>query len=196
MQRRQSRGSSISYKKEGSTSSTGSVALPAHRWSISSRDIISPPPEVQTKSSAAMRPYPPPASLAGLGSDGSGTARVLSRVSEKEEEVDPEVNRRSWRPEAAQQPESYVFQSFSSGPSSGRRQSHDSLGEDAEWREHMLEMQMERNTLREDVQGWKDRCMLAEERLEDEKKENGVLRERVRKCELRVSRYSIRYILG
>jgi hypothetical protein len=54
----------------------------------------------------------------------------------------------------------------------------------SEWRNELLELQMERDSLAEDVAGWKDRCVSAEERLEAERRETGVLRDRVRKCEL------------
>ena len=202
VQRRQSRGSSISYKKDGSTSSTGSVPYPAHRWSISSRDVVSPPPmeeSIQSPLSTtsttapewrATRPCPKPTSLAGLGFEGLGAARVLSRVSEREEDADSPSSmdrtrsREDWRLESAHKPESYTFQSFSSGPSSGRRRSHEAMSEDAGWRDEVLEVQMERDALREDVSVWKERCAAVEEKLEEERKENGVLRDRVRKCEL------------
>jgi hypothetical protein len=108
--------------------------------------------------------------------------RVLSNVSEKDE-ASVTAGEEAWRLEALQRPETYTFQSFSSGPSSDRRASHESTGEEAAWREEILEMRMERDTLKEDVQGWKDRCSSAENKLEEEKRNNGVLRERVRKCE-------------
>lgn len=51
------------------------------------------------------------------------------------------------------------------------------------WGDGMLELELERDALREDVEGWRERCRGLEERLEVEKKESGVLRDRVRKCE-------------
>ena len=51
------------------------------------------------------------------------------------------------------------------------------------WRDPRLELEMERDGLKEDVELWKARYQGLEERLELEKKEVGVLRDRVRKRE-------------
>jgi len=51
------------------------------------------------------------------------------------------------------------------------------------WLDPHAEVEMERNALREDVDLWRKRCNGLEERLDLEKKENGILRERVRKRE-------------
>lgn len=51
------------------------------------------------------------------------------------------------------------------------------------WRDDRLELEMERDALREDVEMWRVRCECLEEKLESERKEVGVLRERVRKRE-------------
>ena len=49
------------------------------------------------------------------------------------------------------------------------------------WLDPLAEIEIERNALREDVDLWRKRCNGLEERLDLEKKENGILRERVRK---------------
>ena len=58
------------------------------------------------------------------------------------------------------------------------------------WLDPHSEVEMERNALREDVDLWRKRCNGLEERLDLEKKENGILRERVRKREW-LQRFSI-----
>jgi hypothetical protein len=63
---------------------------------------------------------------------------------------------------------------------------HESFGAGGvgyEWQTSLLELEMERDALQEDVDLWRKRCNGLEERLELEKKENGILRERVRKRE-------------
>jgi hypothetical protein len=70
------------------------------------------------------------------------------------------------------------------GSSEVDRDSAESFGQ---WRDPNLEMMMERDSLREDVQLWRKRCKGLEERLDGERKEAGVLRDRVRKRKCRVS---------
>jgi hypothetical protein len=53
---------------------------------------------------------------------------------------------------------------------------------DYSWRDSRLELEMEKEALREDAELWKARCLNAEEHLKAERGETAILRERVRKC--------------
>lgn len=158
------------------------------------------------------RPCPRPKSLVGLGIGNShaGAGRILSEVIEKDESGDngsaSEVGSGGlglglglglgdgWQsapivPNGSDR--GFTFRSFGSmdmgivspdlGDEAGRR-SMDSEA-DMGWRDHMLEVEMERDALREDVDGWRERCKSLEDKLDEEKKESAVLRERLRKCE-------------
>jgi len=52
---------------------------------------------------------------------------------------------------------------------------------DYSWRDSRLELEMEKEALREDAELWKARCLNAEEHLKAERGETAILRERVRK---------------
>ncbi|ORX40169.1 hypothetical protein BD324DRAFT_263253 [Kockovaella imperatae] len=230
-----SRGSSISYVRDESTSSsvsaTASTAYPASSSSLSrdwsdgssgdskiknafssqasvewSPSLVGSPPLSfgrfsgwgNMPRSGPSRPCPRPKSIASLGADSKGAGRILGEVDEAEEDdlrcqvppsaVDddaPAVIRRSPR---------------SFDPGLGLTGSHSTslwprsdiiLGPNAgssfSWRDPQLELEMERDALREDVDIWKARCQGLEERLELEKKEVVLLRERVRKLGDRLS---------
>lgn len=185
-----SRGSSISYKKDSDSTSS------SRDWSMSSSkaffspptstaEIASPPAQPNfAPSFAAMgnasrpalaRPCPRPKSLAGLGFDNQGAGRVLAEL----EEVDEDglsFRNPSTRVASDDAPNSaglsdILHESFGAGRA------------DYEWETSHLELEMERDALQEDVDLWRKRCNGLEERLELEKKENGILRDRVRKRE-------------
>lgn len=177
-----SRGSSISYKKDNESSTS------SRDWSFSSKapfsppsthsDLTSPPPTLPPHFSgwgnltrtAASRPCPRPKSLAGMGVDHQGAGRILGELEEVDEDALSSSRNTSFRlASAASTMES----------SDNARESFD----DYAWREMHLEIEMERDALREDVDLWRVRCGGLEDKLEAEKKENGVLRERVRKRE-------------
>ncbi|ORY28522.1 hypothetical protein BCR39DRAFT_559540 [Naematelia encephala] len=161
-----SRGSSISYKKDtDSYSQSGS----SRDWSgIGSPPLTSPPMSFSSPRFSGMgsvprsnkRPCPRPASLVGLGIDGRGAGRILGEVDETDEEMSNGV---------------------------AGRASQDSNGS---WREGHLELQLERDALKEDVAVWKERCGDLETKLEAERKETVALRERVRKLSDRLSAVS------
>jgi hypothetical protein len=224
-----SRGSSISYKKDGDSigsgsassrdwGSLGSKGLGSPSLSSTSREVGSPPfsfsPKFtgwgnlpRTSGGNANRPCPRPRSLVGLGIEGRGSGRVLGEVSEAEEEAS--TSRIGGWPSTAPLPLAAMpFRGFnqagmSLGGSlgeiaagipedavSGRGSSEvdrDSAESFAQWRDPNLEMMMERDSLREDVQLWRKRCKGLEERLDGERKEAGVLRDRVRKREYAAS---------
>ncbi len=174
--KRGSRGSSISYKKDGESSQSGS----SRDWSIGSKSFFSPPldglssppqsfgsPKCTGWGSvprSAGRPSPRPKNLVGLGMENKGSGRVLGEVDEAEEygeglpfhfEPDREVG-------------------YSSSEMSR---------EGLPWRHGQLELEMERDALKEDADLWRKRCRGLEERLEAERKDATFLRERFRKRE-------------
>ncbi|KAK4685262.1 hypothetical protein P7C73_g4893, partial [Tremellales sp. Uapishka_1] len=176
-----SRGSSISYKRDGSSSSSrdwdmtsklGSPPLPS--------SLASPPPPSLAYNSPGGwanvprgngRPCPRPKNLVGLGLSG----RILGEVGEEEEERGS-----GWKSASASSDGPFRFGSRDEAGSEVER-------ERAGWEvaESMDEVVLERDALREDVDLWRKRCRGLEERLEAERKESGVLRERVRKRESR-----------
>lgn len=181
-----SRGSSISYKKDGDSDTS------SRDWSFSSINPLSPPSTLtelgsppaamphfsgwtNTARSGSSRPCPRPKSLAGLGFDHQGAGRVLGELEEVDEDALSSSRNTSFRLTSA---------ASSMEPAESVR---DSLGDYA-WRDMQLELEMERDALREDVDLWRVRCTGLEDKLEAEKKENAILRDRVRKCELRMIR--------
>jgi len=169
--RRGAKTSSISYKRDRESSQSGS----SHDWSMGSKGLISPPtegfrsPQSSFESPAfggwghvpraAGRPCPRPKNIVGLGLDNKGSGRVLGEVDEAEEDEDPGMT------DAPGRPSSEI--------------SHDSF----HWRDDRLEVEMERNALKDDVELWRKRCRGLEDRLEAERKDGAMLRERVRKRE-------------
>lgn len=206
-----SRGSSISYRRHDTTSqgSEGS-SVSSSRWSSSAKlssSIASPPsldhplsaslsfrPESEVgvaqqhsrwdsrdQPSGTTRPCPRPQSLIGLGLSAAGSRRILSEVHESDEDesndslglasvVRPAGVYRDGRRKSADLPLSV-------------RDSHDSTAGSLPWQDHHLELELERDALREDVEMWRIRCKGLEDKLEAERRGSGVLRERVRKRE-------------
>lgn len=176
------RGSSISYKKDDSgsgsshdyASSRGVTSPPTIAGEISSPpSAISPLADWASVARPSTRPCPRPRSAILGGTSG----RVLGEVDEEEEDGgnwrsfdyrdDGIISTRRASTEASR--DSY---DGSSWPATARRDSRDRI--DAE---------LERDALREDVELWRKRCRGLEERLESERREGTVLRERVRKRE-------------
>ncbi|OCF33427.1 hypothetical protein I316_04847 [Kwoniella heveanensis BCC8398] len=199
-----SRGSSISYKRDDSSSSsrdmsTGRVASPT---------LISPPPSMSLSSSAfgswgniprgIQRPCPRPRQLIGLGIDNSASGRVLNEVDEGDEDDLALVRSARWMsppPDAdADIPRQYPGFGPTSEPEPEGRPSQeldeDEYADEEQWRDVQLEMEMEREALKEDVELWRARCKSLEDKLEAERKEGAVLRDRVRKLGDRLSSVS------
>ena len=177
--------SSISYKRDGEITPSREWTFPTNtKASISSSTSdsnITSPSSVESRNNGwnhvprgnAYRPCPRPKSLAGLGLEGRGAGRILGEVEEEDEEV------------SARQSSFRLSLGSAKGSSSGRQsseRSRDSLNAFV-WSDSQLDLEMERDALREDVDLWRKRCSSLEATLDTEKKENGVLRERVRKRE-------------
>lgn len=187
------------------------------RWSINDRSVVSPPPPNDISSPSltsppgsslaylprsSNRPCPRPKSLVGLGiHPNAGSGRILSEVLEKDEGDEREplglglgmgtAMGDGWHSAPPVSDRPFTFRSFGSLEEmeiQPARRSLDSEGTTGRWRDDLLELEMERDALREDVDGWRERCRSLEERLEDEKRESGILRDRVRKCELAPNR--------
>ena len=182
-----SRGSSISYKKDDSISSS-------RDWSIGSRSFASPPPMPEMSLASpppaftsprlgwgsgrpVSRPCPRPKSIVGLGFAG-GANRVLSEVREREEDSS------EWPSDVHEDDdvEATPLGPFSGGTESVGRQSSE-VSSFGEWRDTQLELEMERDALKDDVEMWKTRCRNAEDALDSERKESSILRDRVRKSQ-------------
>lgn len=195
---------SISYRKDASSSS-GSREL--------GRDIIANPtltptptvsgvgvnsPSPSTKGMSAntrgMRPCPRVRLTGDLGS-----GRVLGEVNEMEEEEEQggETRRRRRRSVSAGIDflQTASSSSIESGGCGGRRRpsselfSQDSLDR-LHWRDVQLEMERENESLRDELDFWKAKYRALEERLDNERKEGVVLRDRVRKLGDRLSSIS------
>ncbi|RXK41615.1 hypothetical protein M231_01114 [Tremella mesenterica] len=170
-----SRGSSISYKKDESTSSRD--------WSFASQNSktygspplqeIGSPPSFASPSWGGFRsntrPCPRPRSIMGLG---FGANRVLSEVREKEEEpFTATTSTANWSDG------DHIEQSHD-GDDAGEY-GHESRGrissEASEfgWQDGQLELEVELEAVREDLDMWRLRCRKAEDALEAEKKEMG-----------------------
>jgi hypothetical protein len=157
--RREPRGSSISYKKDHDSvgSSTGS----SREWS--SNRLTSP------------------TSLGGFGSPPASGQFAWPRADingEIEELASPIVSSSRW----AQAPSSSTPTATVDRGSSDRYSSSMTESSDYSWRDSRLELEMEKEALREDAELWKARCLNAEEHLKAERGETAILRERVRKC--------------
>ncbi|WWD18416.1 hypothetical protein CI109_102866 [Kwoniella shandongensis] len=187
-----SRGSSISYKKDGSGSSS-------HDLSIGSGNIVSPP--IMSPSALgsprwsnprnSQRPCPRPRTLVGLGIDSTGAGRVLNEVTETEEEQASPVPRwGSITMSDTEQAGSFARFEVPDGGRSSNEMSRSSFGDSAQWRDAHIELEMEREALKEDVEIWRTRCRELEEKLETERRESAVLRDRVRKLGDRLSSVS------
>ncbi|KAL1412935.1 hypothetical protein Q8F55_000684 [Vanrija albida] len=192
-----SRSSSISYKRDesGSNSSRDLSRGPTSPPPMS--DVSSPTythsPLGDWQSRSIGRPCPRPRSLVqGLG----GTSgRVLGEV----EEEAPESPTIDFRP---------PYDARDDGVSNGRASteaSRDSVDDTAAWQSNRhdswpasqrdswtasasrrdsrdrLDAEMEREALRDDVDMWRRRCRTLEDKLESERRDAAVLRERVRK---------------
>jgi hypothetical protein len=135
--------------------------------------------------------------LVGLGLEGRGAGRVLGEVME-EEDQHPHENGNRWGTSALPTttlsfrgfdvqgvgvPESVHSPSISAGRVSSEISGDSGSFGSSQWRDPSIEIAMERDALREDVDLWRKRCRGLEERLEGERKEVGLLRERVRKRE-------------
>ncbi|ODN77581.1 hypothetical protein L202_04749 [Cryptococcus amylolentus CBS 6039] len=174
-----SRGSSISYKKDTS-SSTGSADL----------GLTSPPAAIRPLGSPTKktwgRPCPRPRGLAG----DVGSGRVLNEVDEADEEY-PFPRIPSGPSAPAQDKRLSIFSASSERVSSElSRESFEQSREQDRWRDVQLEMERENQQLRDDVEFWKGKSMGFEERYESERREGMVLRERVRKLGNRLSSIS------
>jgi hypothetical protein len=157
--RRESRGSSISYKKDNDSigSSTGS----SREWSFNRLTS--------------------PTSLGGFGSPPASAQFAWPRADingEIEELASPIVSSSRW----AQAPSSSTPTATVDRGSSDRYSSSMTESSDYSWRDSRLELEMEKEALREDAELWKARCLNAEEHLKAERGETAILRERVRKC--------------
>jgi len=157
--RPESRGSSISYKKDNDSigSSTGS----SREWSFNRLTS--------------------PTSLGGFGSPPASAQFAWPRADingEIEELASPIVSTSRW----AQAPSSSTPTATIDRGSSDRYSSSMTESSDYSWRDSRLELEMEKEALREDAELWKARCLNAEELLKAERGETAILRERVRKC--------------
>ena len=155
--RRESRGSSISYKKDNDSmgSSTGS----SREWSFNRLTS--------------------PTSLNGFGSPPASAQFAWPRADingEIEGLASPIVSSSRW----AQAPSSST-PTATVDRSSDRYSSSMTESSDYSWRDSRLELEMEKEALREDAELWKARCLNAEEHLKAERGETAILRERVRK---------------
>ncbi|WVR06291.1 hypothetical protein IAU60_003321 [Kwoniella sp. DSM 27419] len=207
-----SRGSSISYRKDDSSSSSrdmgASLALVGSPTVVSPTNSMSasaPSPAHRGWDAAprgTQRPCPRPKQLVGLGIGSSGSGRVLGEVDEETEgshsspASDPARDLRWASPTPGSSDIPRQFAGFGPGPTSedgGRPStelSRDSFADESQWRDVQLEMEMEREALKEDVEHWKGRCQTLEDKLEAERKESIVLRDRVRKLGDRLSSVS------
>lgn len=192
-----SRSSSISYKRDdsGSNSSRDYSRGPTSPPPMS--DVSSPTythsPLGDWQSRSLGRPCPRPRSLVqGLG----GTSgRVLGEVEEEEAPESPTID---FRP---------PYDARDDGVSNGRASteaSRDSVDDTSVWQSNRhdswpasqrdswtgasrrdsrdrLDAEMEREALRDDVEMWRRRCRTLEDKLESERRDSTVLRERVRK---------------
>lgn len=148
--------SSISYVRDGSSSSgDGSRDLGRIVISPSSVPMASSTPSFSARSN---RPCPRPRSLINLG---RGSGRVLGEVDEVSEEGSP-LKRDSMATET----------------------SYDSFDLDSGLHRQLRDAEMDREALKEDIEDWRHRCKTLEDRLDAEKREAMVLRDRVRKREL------------
>ncbi|WVQ96745.1 hypothetical protein IAU59_003852 [Kwoniella sp. CBS 9459] len=199
-----SRGSSISYRKDDSSSSSRDMSI----GRVASPTLISPPPSMSLSSSGfgswgnvprgAPRPCPRPRQLVGLGIDNSGSGRVLNEVDEGDEDDSALMRSTRWMsppPDADTDiPRQYAGFGPASEPELQGRASQeldeDEYADEEQWRDVQLEMEMEREALKEDVELWKARCQSLEDKLEAERKEGAILRDRVRKLGDRLSSVS------
>ncbi|KAL7423303.1 hypothetical protein Q5752_002604 [Cryptotrichosporon argae] len=181
--RRGSRGSSISYRKDGE--SFGLSAGVSRDWSSGrasptfdgalafSPTALSSPrmpwAAPLPRAAGSARPCPRPRSLIGLG---LSSARVLGELDEVDEDK-------------------------SGGESVGVAVGvidvsglHDLEHQDWATSRERIDLELEREALRDDVELWKGRCRTLEERLESERKESALLRDRVRKLGDRLLTFS------
>ncbi|WVQ65713.1 uncharacterized protein L199_003891 [Kwoniella botswanensis] len=193
-----SRGSSISYRKDDSSSSSRDLSIGNGRNVFSPESVTSPPLHPTSPkfsgwgnlpaSRSTTRPCPRPRTLVGLGIDKTGSGRVLGELDEVDEESSPIPGAVSmWTspiPDNNDTIHPYHDEDF------GIHDRRDSFADEATWRDVQLDMEMEREALKEDVELLKNRCASLEEKLEMERKESTVLRERVRKLGDRLSSVS------
>lgn len=192
---------SISYRKDASSSSGSRelggdiIANPTQTPTptVSGVDMNSPSPSIKgmTVNTRGMRPCPRVRLTGDLGS-----GRVLGEVNEMEEgeqgeEEGEETRRRRRRRSSVSAGIDFLQNASSSSIGSGgcgrRRPSSELFSQDSldrsHWRDVQLEMERENESLRDELGFWKVKCRSLEERLENERKEGVVLRDRVRKCE-------------
>ncbi|WVW84740.1 hypothetical protein I302_106775 [Kwoniella bestiolae CBS 10118] len=191
-----SRGSSISYKKDDSSSSSHDLSIGNGRNVFSPESMTSPPlhptsPKFSgwgnTSARSSARPCPRPRTLVGLGIDNTGSGRVLGELDEVDEENSPIPGSVSMWTSPIPGNNDTIHPYQDEFEMEGRR---DSFADETTWRDVQLDMEMEREALKEDVELLKIRCASLEEKLEMERKESTVLRERVRKLGDRLSSVS------
>ncbi|XAO21687.1 hypothetical protein I312_100442 [Cryptococcus bacillisporus CA1280] len=200
---------SISYRKDASSSS-GSRELggdiianptqtPTRTPTVSGIGMNSPSPSIKGMSAntRGMRPCPRVRLTGDLGS-----GRVLGGVNEMEEgeegEQGEETRRRRRRRSSVSAGIDFLQNaspsSIESGDCGRRRPSSELFSQDSldrsHWRDVQLEMERENESLRDELGFWKVKCRALEERLENERKEGVVLRDRVRKLGDRLSSIS------
>ncbi|KIY35580.1 hypothetical protein I305_01829 [Cryptococcus gattii E566] len=200
---------SISYRKDASSSS-GSRELggdiianptqtPTPTPTVSGVGMNSPSPSIKGMSAnnRGMRPCPRVRLTGDLGS-----GRVLGEVNEMEEgeegEHGEETRRRRRRRSSVSAGIDFLQNvspsSIESGDCGRRRPSSELFSQDSldrsHWRDVQLEMERENESLRDELGFWKVKCRALEERLENERKEGVVLRDRVRKLGDRLSSIS------
>lgn len=170
-----SRGS-ISYKKDASSSGSKELGELIASPSLTSSPTVSGGNNSSIKGiwantiTRGMRPCP---RVRLTGDAGSG--RVLTEVNEMEEEGSLE------RRHSTSARIDLARSSIESGRPSSEL-SRDSLDR-SYWSDVQLDMERENESLRDELGFWKEKCRTLEERLDSERKESVVLRERVRKCE-------------
>lgn len=154
--------SSISYKKDdsGSGSSRGAMSPPTAPADLVTSPTSSNSPLGDFSSFRNSRACPRPRSAIIGGTSG----RVLGEV---DEEAEDESGYRSFAAEDLT-------------PSERSRDSFDGYSRRRDSRER-IDAEMERDALREDVDLWRKRCRGLEDRLEAERQETALLRDRVRK---------------
>jgi hypothetical protein len=166
-----SRGSSISYRKDSTREEGGSSTGSSREWSfgrVTSPTALgygSPPP---ISSSAQFGNWPRPDSM----------TRGYEGIEELASPVQPPPSTRWSKCPSSSTPTATIDRSSTDRYSSSMTESSD-----FSWRDSRLELEMERDALREDAELWRSRCLNAEEHLKAERNETAVLRERVRKCE-------------
>lgn len=162
-----SRGSSISYRKD-STREEGGSSTGSSRESSFGR-MTSP----TAAGYGSPSPVSSPAQFANWPRPDS-TTQGYEGIEELASPVQPSTR---W----SKCPSSSTPTATIDRGSTDRYSSSMTESSDFSWRDSRLELEMERDALREDAELWKSRCLNAEEHLKAERGETTILRERVRK---------------